>query len=71
MDNWIESSEFTLGINKMKAMCMETRVEGGKQVITEQVTTGKLAPGKLSALLKYSQAMHANVKSLLEVYFTS
>ncbi|CAH1452882.1 unnamed protein product [Lactuca virosa] len=55
----------------MKATCMATGVEGGKQVIREQISTRKFVPGKLSTLLEYTQAMHAEVKSFLETEFVS
>lgn len=54
MDNWIESSEFTLGIKKMKVVCVKVGVEGGKQEIREQVVVGKFTPGELRALLEYT-----------------
>lgn len=71
VDKLTESSEFTLGIKQMKAMCMVAGEEGSKQVIMEQVATGKHTHGKPNALLEYTQAMHDEVKSFLERDFAS
>lgn len=35
MDRVIESTEFTLGVRKMKASCVVASVEGGKQAVRE------------------------------------
>ncbi|CAI9274516.1 unnamed protein product [Lactuca saligna] len=66
-----ESAKFSLGVRHMKAACTDAKVEGGKQVIREQIATIKFIPGKLIALLEYTQAMHAKVKSFLEINFAS
>ncbi|CAH1446248.1 unnamed protein product [Lactuca virosa] len=55
----------------MKASCMAIEVEGGKQVIREQIVTGKFVPGEPSTLLEHTQAMHAEVKPFLETDFAS
>ncbi|CAI9289979.1 unnamed protein product [Lactuca saligna] len=71
VDMLIESSKFTLGIKQMKATCMEVGVESGKQIIREQVASGKFTPGEMSTLLEYTQAMHVEVKYFLEIDFAS
>lgn len=70
MDKVVKNAEFSFGIRRMKAACMATGVEGGKHVIREQISTGKLIPGE-STVLEHTQAMHAEVKSFLETYSAS
>ncbi|CAH1450684.1 unnamed protein product [Lactuca virosa] len=50
---------------------MATGVEGGKQVLREQVAARKFTPGESSVLLQYTQVIHAEVKSFLETDFAS
>ena len=49
VDKLIKSSEFRLRIKQMKVAYMATGVEGGKQVIREQVAIGKFIPGEPSS----------------------
>lgn len=71
VDKLIKCSEFILGIKQVKDACMAVGVLGGKQVIREQVASGKFTPGEPSALLKYTQAIHVEVNSFLEKDFAS
>ncbi|CAH1449988.1 unnamed protein product [Lactuca virosa] len=50
---------------------MASEVEGGKQVVREQIATGKFVPGKPRTLLEHTRAMHMEVKSFLETDFAS
>lgn len=71
IDKVVESVEFSLGVRRMKAVCMAAGVEGGKQVIREQVATKRFIPGESSAFPGHTQAMHAEVNSFLETNFDS
>ncbi|CAH1442033.1 unnamed protein product [Lactuca virosa] len=50
---------------------MVVEVEGGKQVVREQITIGRFVPGEPNALLENTQAMHAEVKYFVETDFAS
>lgn len=50
---------------------MVVGVEGGKQVIKEQIATGKFMPGELNTLLEHTHVIYAEVKSFLETDFAS
>lgn len=67
----VESAEFSLGVRRMKATCVVAGVEGGKQTVIEQVTTGMFNPGELSVIVELNQAMHAYVKAFMEMDFAS
>ncbi|CAI9301881.1 unnamed protein product [Lactuca saligna] len=72
MVDWVvEIPEFSLGVRQMKAVCIDTGVEGGKQVIWEQVATGKFTPGVPGVVVEHTQMMHASVNAFMETYFTS
>ncbi|CAH1432861.1 unnamed protein product [Lactuca virosa] len=55
----------------MKAACVTAGVEGGKQVVKEQVASGKFDPQEPSTVVEMTQDMHASVKSLMEKNFAS
>lgn len=65
MDRVIESTEFTLGVRKMKASCVVASVEGGKQAVREQVVIGKFNPEEPSAVVEKTQ-MNDSVKACME-----
>lgn len=71
VDRVIESAEFSLGVRRMKAACMDVGVEGGKHVVWEQVSIGKFTLGESSALADHTQAMHASVKTFVKTDFAS
>lgn len=71
VDRVVESTEFSLGVRRMKVASMATEVEGGKQVIREEISIGKFMPGEPSTLLEHTLALHAEVKSFLETDFAS
>ena len=53
MVDWvIESIEFSLGVRQMKVACVVVGMEGGKQVVREQVATKKIDPRELSVVVE-------------------
>ena len=50
----VESPKFSLRVRGMKEACMVVSVEGGKQVVREQVATGKFNPGEPSAIVEHT-----------------
>ena len=62
----LESVEFSLGVRRMKVVCMAAGVEGCKQAIYEQVSAWKFIFGEPSTILEHTLAMHAAVKSFME-----
>lgn len=71
VDKIVDSVEFSLSVRRITTTCMVVRVEDGKQVIREQVSSGKFIPIESNALLEHTQVMHAKVKSFLETKFSS
>ncbi|CAI9271418.1 unnamed protein product [Lactuca saligna] len=67
----VECANVSLGLRCMKAACITAGVEGGKQVIREQISTEKFMSDEPSTLLEHTQVMHENVKFLLENDFAS
>lgn len=67
VDRVIESFEFSLGVWRMKAACMAAGVEGGKQVMREQVAIRKFNHGEPSAVVElnlsnecFHERLHGN-----------
>lgn len=52
-------------------MCMVVGVKGGKQVVREQVATGKFTLREPSAIKHHTHSMHASVETFMETNFSS
>ncbi|CAH1431406.1 unnamed protein product [Lactuca virosa] len=50
---------------------MAVGVEGGKQVVREQVAYGKFDPGESSVIVELTHTMHASVKDFMKTNFAS
>ncbi|CAI9298108.1 unnamed protein product [Lactuca saligna] len=69
VDQIDENHEFSLGVRRMKAACMAADVEGGKQVMQEQVSIEKFNPRELRIIVENIQVMHASMKAFMETRF--
>lgn len=71
VERFIESDEFALGIRRLKATCVATGMEGGEQVVREQLVTRNFNLVEPSATSQLTQAMHASMKAFLDKDFAS
>ncbi|CAH1439982.1 unnamed protein product [Lactuca virosa] len=55
----------------MAWLLREAGVEGGRQVVKEQVASGRFDPQEPSNMVKLTQSMHASVKTFMETDFAS
>ncbi|CAH1454424.1 unnamed protein product [Lactuca virosa] len=53
----------------MKVTCVTTGVEGGRQVVNEQVASGRFDTQEPSTMVELSQVVHASVKKFMETDF--
>lgn len=67
----IDSVELPLRVQRMKATFITSNMEGGKQVVQEQIVTGKFTPRNPSTIVEYTHTMHASVKTFMETDFSS
>ncbi|CAI9297081.1 unnamed protein product [Lactuca saligna] len=71
VDKVVESAKFSLGARRMKTTYMAVWVEHGKQVIREPISLKKFVTSKSSALPELTKGKHVELKSFLEIDFSS
>lgn len=69
VDKVVKSNVFSVRVKRMKATCMVIGVEGGKQVVREQVASWMFDPGESGVILELIHTIHASVKDFMKTNF--
>ncbi|CAI9297468.1 unnamed protein product [Lactuca saligna] len=70
-DQVIESIEFTLGVRRMKSMCLASGIKGGKQAVREQVIIDKFIPEESSVVVEHTKETYNSKMDFMETNFAS